>query len=205
MLTLALVAVLLPVLLGCAQEPYAEPAAPGPFLHPAADELSRIAPYQADQPIVGTYLFYWYDVYSGAHLIDHDGTDACTTHPPSWEDYSFHSTRWWREQLADIAAAGIDFAAPVYWGYPHAYDEWSFQGLPHLVRACDYMTRAGEVCPKIGLFYDTSTLEWNRFHRHVDLSTDEGKSWFYCTIRDYFSFVPPRHWAAIEGRPIILL
>ena len=205
MSALVAAAILLPVLLGCTQEPAGEPAAPGPYLHPSAEELGKVAGYRADQPIVGTYLFYWYDIYSGAHLIDHDGTDACTTHPPAWDDYSYHSTRWWRQQLADIAAAGIDFAAPVYWGYPNAYDEWSFEGLPHLVRACDYMARVGEACPKIGLFYDTSTLEWNRFKQHVDLSTDAGKSWFYCTIRDYFSFVPPRHWAAVEGRPIILL
>ena len=32
-----------------------------------------------------------------------DGGDTCTTHPVSWEDYSFHSTRWWREQLRDIS------------------------------------------------------------------------------------------------------
>jgi len=205
MLPLVAAAVLLPVLVGCTQESYTEPAAPGPFTHPSADALKQVAIFKADQPIVGTYLFYWYDVYSGAHLIDGDGTDACTTHPPSWEDFSYHSTRWWREQLGDIAAAGIDFAAPVYWGYPNGYDEWSFEGLPNLVRACDYMTRVGEACPKIGLFYDTSTLQYNRFGKHVDLSTDEGKSWFYCTVRDYFSFIPPRHWAAIEGRPIILL
>jgi hypothetical protein len=202
---LVLAAVLLPILVGYTQEPYAEPNAPGPFIHPSAEALKQAPSYKADQPLVGTYLFYWYDVYSGAHLLNGDGTDACTTHPPNWEDFSYYSTRWWHQQLADIAAAGIDFAAPVYWGYPNGYDEWSFQGLPNLVRACDYMTRMGEACPKIGLFYDTSTLQHNRFHTHVDLSTDEGKSWFYCTIRDYFSFIPPRHWAAIEGRPIILL
>lgn len=199
------VALIATAFVGCTEEEYVEPSAPGPFIRPSPEQLKQIVSYRADQPIVGTYLFYWYDVYSGAHLIDHDGTDACTTHPPSWDDYSYHSTRWWREQLNDIAAAGIDFAAPVYWGYPNDYDGWSFQGLPNLVRACDYMRRIGEPCPKIALFYDTSTLQWNRFQKHVDLSTDEGKSWFYCSIRDFFSFIPPRHWAAIEGRPIVLL
>jgi len=201
----ATAALLHPAIVGSAQEPYTEPVAPGPCPHPSASELGQVKAYQADQPIVGTYLFYWYDVYSTAHLVNGDGTDACTTHPPGWEDYSYYSTRWWRQQLKDIAAAGIDFAAPVYWGYPNAYGEWSFQGLPNLVRACDYMTRLGEACPKVALFYDTSTLQYNRFSKHVDLSTDEGKSWFYCTIRDFFSFIPPRHWAAISGRPIILL
>ncbi|MGQ9730369.1 MAG: DUF5010 domain-containing protein [Candidatus Zipacnadales bacterium] len=207
MYSLLVVTILLSALLGCTQDEgwFVEPAAPGPSIGLTPEKLQAVESYRADQPIVGTYLFYWYDVYSGAHLLDHDGTDACTTHPPTWEDYSYHSTRWWREQLTDIAAAGIDFAAPVYWGYPGGYDGWSFQGLPHLVRACDYMRRMGETCPKIALFYDTSTLAHNGENRRIDLSTDDGKAWFYCTIRDFWSFIPPRHWAAIEGRPIILL
>ncbi len=184
---------------------FTEPEAPGRHINLTPESLRAVEPFGSDQPIVGTYLFYWYDVYSGAHVTYADGGDACTTHPATWEDYSFHSTRWWREQLKDIAAAGMDFAAPVYWGYPEAYDTWSFVGLPHLVRACDYMKRIGEACPKIALFYDTSTLRHNKFGRRIDLSTDDGKAWFYCSIRDFFSFVPPRHWAAIEGRPIILL
>ncbi len=184
---------------------FAEPPAPGPHVGLTAEDLQAVEPYHADQPLVGTYLFYWYDVYSGAHVTYEDGGDACTTHPPTWDDYSFHSTRWWLEQLRDIASAGVDFAAPVYWGYPGGYDAWSFQGLPNLVRACDYMVRTGERPPKIGLFYDTSTLQHNGPGQHIDLSTDDGKAWFYCTIRDFFSFIPPHHWAAIEGRPIVLL
>ena len=203
----ALAAVLLSALAGCAQESswFTEPPAPGPLLHPSADDLKAVEGYKSDQPIVGTYLFYWYDVYSGAHVTYGDGGDACTTHPPSWDDYSYYSTRWWRQELKNIAAAGIDFAAPVYWGWPGDYGGWSFQGLPHLVRACDYMKRLGEPCPKIALFYDTSTLQHNGAQKHIDLSTPDGQAWFYCTVRDFFSFIPPRHWAAIDGRPIILL
>ena len=184
---------------------FTEPAPPGPHINLTADDLKPVETFDSGQALVGTYLFYWYDVYSGAHVTYGDGGDACTTHPPTWEDYSFHSTRWWREQLNDIVAAGIDFAAPVYWGCPGAYESWSFAGLSHLVRACDYMGRIGEKRPKIALFYDTSTLRHNHVHQHIDLSTDDGKAWFYCTIRDFFSFIPPRHWAAIDGRPIILL
>jgi len=184
---------------------FTEPQSPGLHVNLAADHLQAVESFATNQPIIGTYLFYWYDVYSGAHVRYGDGGDACTTHPPTWEDYSFHSTRWWREQLSDIAAAGIDLAAPVYWGYPGAYDSWSFAGLPHLVRACDYMRRTGEKCPKIALFYDTSTLRHNEPRRHIDLSTDHGKAWFYCSIRDFFSLIPPRHWAAIDGRPVVLL
>lgn len=191
-----------------AQTPwFEEPDAPGPNVGLTADDLSTVASYTADQPVIGTYLFYWYDVYSGAHVTYGDGGDACTTHPVSWDDYSFHSTRWWLEQLRDICAAGIDFAAPVYWGHPYAHDSWSFHGLPPLVRALDYMERIGEEHPRIALFYDTSTLRHSPAEpdRGIDLSTPDGKAWFYATIRDFFSYVPPRHWAAIEGRPIVLL
>ena len=193
---------------GCrAQEAgwFEEPAAPGPSIGLTAESLEAVESYQLDQPVIGTYLFYWYDVYSTAHVTYGDGGDACTTHPPSWEDYSFHSTRWWRQELTDIAAAGIDFAAPVYWGHPDDPDGWSFQGLPHLVRACDYMVRQGETCPKVALFYDTSTLSATHERGQIDLATDDGKAWFYCTVRDFFSYIPPRHWAAVEGRPVILL
>jgi hypothetical protein len=189
-----------------AQEPrFQEPAAPGPSIGLSADALKAVGSFTADQKLVGTYLFYWYDVYSTAHVTYADGGDACTTHPVSWEDYSYHSTRWWCEQLRDINAAGIDFAAPVYWGRPGEYNGWSFQGLPNLVRACDYLRRTGEKCPKIALFYDTSTLRNNWEHKATDLSTEDGKAWFYCTVRDFFSYIPPRLWAAIDGRPIILL
>jgi hypothetical protein len=184
---------------------FQEPAAPGPFIGLSANDLKSVESFTSEQPLVGTYLFYWYDVYSGAHVTYEDGGDACTTHPASWEDYSFHSTRWWCEQLRDINAAGIDFAAPVYWGRPGEYNGWSFQGLPNLVRACDYLRRIGEKCPKIALFYDTSTLRNNWAHKATDLTTEDGKAWFYCTVRDFFSFIPPRLWAAIDGRPIILL
>src|SRR6185369_15999530 len=36
-------------------------------------------------------------------------------------------------------------------------------------------------------------------------TTDFGRRWFYATIRDFFSLVPPRHWAMIDGHPIVLL
>jgi len=192
---------------------FEEPQPPGSHVGLAAEDLAGVDSFAAESPIVGTYLFYWYDVYSGAHLTYGDGADACTTHPPTWDDYSYHSTRWWLEQLGDISSAGIDFAAPVYWGYPGAGDSWSFAGLPHLVRACDYLDRQGLEYPRVALFYDTSTLRHNRTtvngeaidNRQIDLSTPDGKAWFYCSIRDFFSFIPPRHWAAIEGRPIVLL
>jgi len=178
--------------------------------------------FQSGQPIIGTTYFYWYDVYTGAHLRDPDGTDALTTHPPleSMADLSYKSPRWHYSQLQDVAQAGIDFILPVYWGVPGQYKEgqfaWSVVGLPPLVAAHDRMAQehaqdpSRPAPPQIGLFYDTSTLRWNSFdgpnkNRQIDLTTPEGREWFYVTIRDFFSLIPPAKWARIDGRPIIFL
>jgi hypothetical protein len=67
------------------------------------------------------------------------------------------------------------------------------------------LAAAGQKPPKIGLFYDTSTLQHNRAGYHADLTTDLGRAWFYATIRDFFALIPPRHWAMIDGRPLVFL
>ena len=87
---------------------FEEPPAPGPHVGLEPSALQAVESFAPRQPIVGTYLFYWYDVYSGAHVTYADGGDACQDHPPTWDDYSYHSTRWWRHELADIADAVSD-------------------------------------------------------------------------------------------------
>jgi hypothetical protein len=65
--------------------------------------------------------------------------------------------------------------------------------------------QAGKQAPFIGLFYDTSTLQYNSWGEHIDLTTNRGREWFYESIRDFFSHIPPRHWAMIDGKPVIFL
>jgi len=170
--------------------------------HKQADSFKR------DQPIVGTTYFYWYDIYTGSHIIDGDGTDALTTHPADMDTISYKRVDWHKQQLVDMIDAGIDFLMPVYWGVPGKYDGWSFAGLPLLVEAHSMLQAEGQKPPAIGLFYDTSILKYNSFKKdgrsyHVDLSTDFGKEWFYVAIRDFYSLIPPAKWARIDGRPII--
>jgi len=175
---------------------------PGPFAHPSKERPVRI--YSADEPVVGTFFFYWYDVYSKAHFVNGDGSDAMVDHPADTKDYSYRSSAWWKREMQDVRAAGIDFITPVYWGYP-GDDGWSIQGLPPMVEAWDQLRREGSVTPpQIGLFYDTSTLRHNRYNYHCDLRSEEGKLWFYLSVRDFFSCVPRRCWATVEGRPIII-
>ena len=200
--------------------PWAEAPPPGKYfkLGPAVHKSAQS--FKTGQPIVGTSYFYWYDVYSGAHIRNGDGSDAMTTHPPkeAMADLSYKSPGWHYSQLRDVCAAGIDFIMPVYWGFPGDYRGWSFVGLPPLVAAHDRMlaehrrNRKNPLPPKIGLFYDTSTLSYHpgadagtEPGRGADLTTERGREWFYVTIRDFFSMIPPDKWARIDGKPIVFL
>jgi len=73
----------------------------------------RNAPsFDAGQPIVGATYFYWYDIDSGSHIFDQDGTDALTTHPAAMNGISYKRSTWHKTQLEDMIAAGIDFLLP---------------------------------------------------------------------------------------------
>lgn len=186
------------------------PPAFGPYVRLTEEDFADSKSFTAKERIVGTYFFYWYDSQTKEHIIDGDGTDALTTHPPTLEDFSYKSVRWHKQQLADMEAAGIDVALMVFWGSPAEHDSranlhWSFAGLKPLVQAREELLREGRKPPFIGLFYDTSTLRHNHWRYHADLTTDYGKQFFYGTVRDFFSCIPAKHWAMIEGEPIVLL
>jgi hypothetical protein len=186
------------------------PAAFGPHTHPPESAFQESRSFGAGDRIVATYYFYWYDVDSQEHIRYADGADMLTTHPSRMEGFSYKSAAWHKQQLRDMMAAGIDVVLPVFWGAPSEHDpkanlHWSYEGIPRLVEAREELLREGLQPPRIGLFYDTSTLENNAWHYHADLTTDYGRAWFYATVRDFFSMIPPKHWAMIDGRPIVLL
>ena len=183
---------------------------PGKFFALQAKDHEGAGSFKSGQPVVGTTYFYWYDIETKAHIVNDNGTDALTTHPADMNSISYKRTSWHRTQLTDMADAGIDFLMPVYWGVPGKYDGWSFVGLPPLVEAHSALEKAGTKPPAIGMFYDTSILQWNGFNKdgsnyHVDLTTAFGKEWFYTAIRDFFSLIPPGKWARVDGRPIIFV
>jgi hypothetical protein len=194
---------------GAEAEPTIPPAA-GPFVNLTESDFREARSYSSNARIVGTYYFYWYDETTGEHFVDGDGSDALTTHPPAAETVSYKSVRWHRRQLEDMMDAGIDVVLPVFWGAPSEQNpraslRWSYQGLPPLVQAREECLAAGKSPPRIGLLYDTSTLQHNAWRQHIDLTKEYGRSWFYATIRDFFSLIPARHWAMIDGKPIVLL
>ncbi|WP_165234328.1 DUF5010 domain-containing protein [Aquisphaera insulae] len=182
----------------------------GPHVGLKDSDFAGARAFRSNDKIVMTHYFYWYDEPSKAHVLNGDGSDALTTHPASLEDFSYRSASWHESQLRDMMAAGIDVALPVYWGAPSerkpgAGMHWSFEGLPPMVKAAEAILREGKAPPAFGLFYDTSTLQFNSWGERVDLTTDRGRSWFYASIRDFFSMIPPRLWALVDGRPVVVL
>ncbi len=185
----------------------------GPYTNLQPADFAGAPSYAGGDRLVLTSYFYWYDVYSDAHILDSDGTDALTDHPPTLTGFSYRSVAWHKNQLQDMEAAGIDIALPVYWGEPSqrkagrpvSEQPWSFAGIPPLIEARNQLIAEGAHPPRLGLFYDTSTLQYNAAGERIDLTTAHGREWFYETVRDFFSLVPPRHWAMIDGKPVIAL
>lgn len=182
----------------------------GPHVNLQAADFAEAKSFKSTDRIVGTYYFYWYDAATKSHIIDGDGSDALTTHPPTLEGLSYKSVAWHRRQLEDMMSAGIDVVLPVFWGAPSEQAptsrlHWSYEGLPPLVQAREELLREGRQPPRIGLFYDTSTLHYNSWGERQDLTKTRGQEWFYATVRDFFSMIPPKHWAMIDNKPVILL
>ena len=178
------------------------PPAPGPYISPGWTDFSGISVDEQDWQ-VGTFYFFWYNTKNGMHILDPDGTDACTTHYYKWIPgtlsystppvFAWDEPAWVEEQIEDMLTAGIDFLMPVYWGVPGAKD-WNIEGVTTLAQVLLDREAKGKPSPKVGLFYDTSTLEG------VDLSSQAGKEKFYGTIRDFYSMVPPRFWNRRDGK-----
>ncbi len=181
---------------------------------PTARQLAAAPSFDASQRIVATHYFYWYR-WPDEHFFDDDARQdvGIRQHFPDDSQVSYLSADWHLTQFRAMRDAGIDVALPVYWGSPGQYDKpdiaFSVRGLPAIVAALDRLAEQGRPL-RVGMFYDTSTLlaihaTGDASRGNVDLRTDEGRERFYVTIRDFFRLVPPRHWACIDGRPIVQL
>jgi hypothetical protein len=185
----------------------------GPYVNLTERHFENVPSHAATNRLVFTPYFYWYDSYTGAHLVNGDGSDALTTHPPTLDDFSYRSETWHASQLRDMIEAGIDILLPVYCGEPSqrlpgkpvSAQPWSFAGIPPLVAARHALLAEGLNPPRIGMFYDTSTLQYNQAGRQIDLTTADGQQWFFESIRDFFSLIPPADWALVDGKPVIFL
>ena len=116
-------AIALTALITCASaETDTIPPAFGPHVNLKPANFHEAESFRSSDRIVGTYYFYWYDSHSKSHLVNGDGSDALTTHPPTLEDFSYTSVRWHKQQLLDMIDAGIDVVLPVFWGAPSEHD-----------------------------------------------------------------------------------
>jgi hypothetical protein len=68
-----------------------------------------------------------------------------------------------------------------------------------MVEAIERNRALGAPQLQIGLFYDTTILA------NADLTTASGREYFYINVRDFYSRIPPRYWAAIDGKPVVWL
>jgi hypothetical protein len=173
---------------------------PGPYRAPARGEVPLRA-FTSVQRVVATYYFYWYNVNTGLHTQGACG--ALTLHPPTMRGFSTLNPAWHAQQMADMHAAGIDVALPVYWGNDTSL-VWSQAGLQQLVIALEAMDREGMRHPQIGMFFDTSGL-LAQAGAPVDITVDPGRAMFLNYVRSFYSLVPPRQRALIDGRPIVWL
>ncbi len=183
---------------------------------PSASDVATAPTFSSDTPIVATHYFYWYR-WPSEHFFNDDDRrqSAHRLHFRDAKAVTYESTEWHARQMSDLVAAGIDVALLVYWGTPNQYEHpetaFSVRGVPPLLAALDKLTESrGSPTPKLGLFYDTTSLSGGLAYRekgrgNADLRTEEGRDLFYRTVRDFFSLVPARHWACIDGRPIVQL
>lgn len=179
----------------------------GPYIDEGFDPSGMTS---FDGKILMTYVFYWYDINTNSHIRLGD-KDVLTSHPYNYPDYrdpdfSYYSVDWWKQELREMSRAGIDIVLPVYWGAPYTTGEefWCDPGIEVLVQAMDELKQNGETPPQIGMFYDTSTLARSPWG-NLDLTNFEQRQYFWGTIRNFFSMIPPRHWAQIGNKPVVVL
>jgi hypothetical protein len=175
-------------------------ARPGPYIAPGWTDFT-LRSFSSQQHLATTYYFYWHD------FSDPERRARVSSRfhvPVDAEQYTFLSPATHRREFSDMLHAGLDFVLPVYWGEPGhpgrttgptGPSYWSIDGIPAMVEALDRLPRPLH----IGLFYDTTILA------NADLTTPAGKEYFYVNVRDFYSRIPPRLWAAIDDRPVVWL
>ena len=152
------------------------------------------------------FYFYWYDIFSGLHFFDHNGKDSHTDHPPPdlVDNYSYRDVSWHTSELIAMMDAKIDIVLPVYWGNDGCLF-WSQTGLKKLVRAVEGLSREGYNPPRIGMFFDTTSLQSQKRGKLPDLTKTRGRKLFYRMISDFYTLIPKKMWARIDNRPLIYL
>ncbi len=179
-------------------------ARPGPYIQPDWTDFT-LRSFKSSDYLATTYYFYWHDLTNPDRLARSQGRFHT---PPDPAHYSFLLPETHQREFNDMLAAGLDFVLPVYWGEPGhpgrttaetSPHYWSTEGIPAMVEALQRNEALGARPLQIGMFYDTTILA------NADLTTPNGKEYFYVNVRDFYSRIPPRYWAAIDGKPVVWL
>ena len=179
-------------------------AQPGPYIAPNWTDFT-LHSFSSSDYLATTYYFYWHDLTDPTRLARFQGRFHT---PPDPAHYSFRLPETHQREFNDMLAAGLDFVLPVYWGEPGhpgrttaetSPHYWSTEGIPAMDEALERNETQGAKPLQIGMFYDTTIMA------NADLTTAAGKEYFYVNVRDFYSRIPPRFWAAIDGRPIVWL
>lgn len=185
------------------------------FVPPSPELIAQRPTWVDRQRVIGTTYFYWFRWPNMAFFNDPEQTDdALTDHFVDPASVDMMSKTWHKKEVSDMIEAGIDTLWPVYWAAPGNFDHPRYRlfvdALIPLQEALDELIAEGKSPPRIGMFYDTSSL-LNSVRGvlpsgdKADLTTPVGKEIFYHTIRSFWATVEPRHWACVQGRPITLL
>lgn len=185
------------------------------FVPPSPVLIAQRPTWQDRQRVIGTTYFYWFR-WPNMHFFDDSAQtdDALTDHFVDPTSVDMMSKAWHKKEVSDMIEAGIDTLWPVYWAAPGNFNHPRYRlfvdALVPLQEALDELIAEGKSPPRIGMFYDTSSL-LNSVRGVIpssgkaDLTTPLGREIFYHTIRSFWSSVHPRHWACIEGRPVTVL
>lgn len=168
---------------------------------PSATESPTSIPFPTTTPAsypsvpgsraIFTYYFYWYDNQTGSHM------DLLTDSPADLSNFTFRNIEWHKQQLKDIAYAGIDSILPIYW-----YDDgnlwWSRTGIDVLSKALEQVREEGITPPTVGMFLDSTSSSG------VDLRLESQQAYVYENIHYFFNTIPRSYWAITEdNRPIL--
>lgn len=180
---------------------------PGPYRWPHTRSFP-LQSFGANERIVATYFFYWYDAQTYRESQTRRSFDPYPYHPPNLDTISFRDPAWYEQEFRDMLAAGIDVVLPDYWGEPGQYPRrvapapelnyFATEGLAPMIIALDKLADEGTPL-RVGLFLDTTIMN------DEDLTVVRGQEMFYHSIRNFYSKIPPRHWAAIGNKPLVWL
>jgi len=149
---------------------------------------------------VFTYLFYWYDTQTGAHLGPHAASTSVvplTDEPPDNPPITWRGTEWFRRQIEDMVYAGIDVMLPVYWTGKGEL-KWSRPGIENLAKALEEERLAGVTPPAVAMFFDTNSIG------KKDLTVQSNQEKVYEDISFFYKTIPLIYWARTSDlRPII--